>query len=190
MTAKEFLPLVACKLLTAIPVTPTAPRPVTQPWVPVSKSQLPQLGFPPVPRQLNVVPRHVLLQPPLPQAALALAWVQSVQVVDVTAQRVVSLFAEHELMPPPQKCCAAMQPQVPLRHCRPSLASQVAFTPQAAPLPTVGAWQMRFVHGRLLAQGVPPCVQAWPGPGRHVPATHRPFCWQMLFSPTARHWKS
>lgn len=77
--------------------------------MPVSKSQLPQLGFPPVPGQLKGVPRHMLLQPVPPQAAVALACVQSVQVVDVTAQRVVSLFAEQEV-PPPQRCAPVLQP--------------------------------------------------------------------------------
>lgn len=130
-------------------MAPTVPGPATQPWVPVSKSQLPQLGFPPVPAQLKVVPRHVLLQPVPPQAALALAWVQSVQVVDVTAQWMMSLFAEQGV-PPPQKCRPVGQPQVPLaRHCKPSVLSQLALTPQAAPLPTVvGTWQMPL--------GIPP----------------------------------
>src|SRR6185436_15699497 len=100
--------------LTRIVIAPTVSGPATHPWVPVSKSQLPQLGFPPVPGQLNVVPRQVLLQPVPPQAALALACVQSVQVVDDTAQWVVSLFAAQEALPPPQKCRPAGQPQVPL----------------------------------------------------------------------------
>jgi hypothetical protein len=80
---------------------PTDPLPAAHPWVPlVSKFQLPQLGLPPVPGQLNVVPRHVLAHG-VPQTAVALAWVQSVQVVAVNAQRVVSLFGAHEV---PQRC--------------------------------------------------------------------------------------
>jgi hypothetical protein len=112
VTAKEWVPLKCCTVLTAIVITPVVgsdvPGPLTHPWVPfVSKSQLPQLGFPPVPGQLKVDPRHALLQPVPPQAAVALAWVQSVQVVDVTAQWVVSLFAEQEV---PQRCAPALQP--------------------------------------------------------------------------------